>query len=248
MSALAVLLASITLFDQAIVRKIEAQFAGVQFVLVDATTHEVIAQRWSNGEVPVAPGSLVKPFVALAAPRKSELYRCRAGECWWPRGHGELDLASAIAQSCNSYFLQLAATVPPAELARATRILGLGAPPPNLQPSEMIGLGEKWRIAPASIARAYSQVPKQLGASVLMRGMLEGSRSGSAKQLEISAFAKTGTAPCSHGVAGSGDGYVAALFPHRSPRYVLLISMHGITGATAAKTAGEMMRVIQNGR
>ena len=73
-------------------------------------------------------------------------------------------------------------------------------------------------------------------------------RWGTAQALRADVLAKTGTAPCSHSRKAPGDGYVAILYPAQSPRYVLLVQVHGVSGAVAAGTGSEMLAVIRNGK
>jgi cell division protein FtsI/penicillin-binding protein 2 len=58
---------------------------------------------------------------------------------------------------------------------------------------------------------------------------------------------KTGTAPCLHASKSPGDGYAVVLYPADSPRFLLLVQVHGVPGSRAAVTAGRMMRVVMDG-
>lgn len=66
-------------------------------------------------------GSLIKPITALAYLRarqdqRSPIGRCprtapgasRLQDCWYHPGHGNIDLSTALAVSCNTYFFELA--------------------------------------------------------------------------------------------------------------------------------------------
>ncbi|MBL8222774.1 MAG: hypothetical protein JNL62_26275, partial [Bryobacterales bacterium] len=81
---------------------------AVAFLKLDIETGAVTAREWPDAEQVVAVGSLAKPFVAVAyAEGHGYVYprvTCRAGACWWPRGHGEVGIEDAVAQSCNVYF------------------------------------------------------------------------------------------------------------------------------------------------
>jgi cell division protein FtsI/penicillin-binding protein 2 len=239
------LLLATTLFDQSVVRVLHRDFPTIQFLLVDIAAHEVIGENWITPDRPVPLGSLVKPFTALSAtPRK---FRCNPRECWRPSGHGELDLPHAIAESCNSYFLQLNATATPDQVHTITARFHLPAPG-NPTPATLTGFGSDWPIAPQQIALAYAMLASDPSAANIRAGMRMSAQWGTAKAIHSNALAKTGTAPCSHTQKAPGDGYVAVLYPAESPRYVLLIQVHGVSGAIAAHTAHEMLAVVRDGK
>lgn len=103
------------LFSQSAQAVLERDFPSpdLSYLLLDASG-KVLAERWATQQA-VSPGSLVKPFLALAYGEQHggrfPTVRCRGSRdrCWLPRGHGNLVLEEAIAQSCNAYFLELAA-------------------------------------------------------------------------------------------------------------------------------------------
>jgi hypothetical protein len=39
-----------------------------------------------------------------------------------------------------------------------------------------------------------------------------------------------------------------AFYPAEAPRYALLVRVHGVPGAEAARVAGKMLRVIRDGK
>lgn len=95
-------------------------------LLVDFKTGRVLSHRAIDviTETPVNLGSLVKPFVVLAAAEGGldfETFRVYCGEtdvdahptnsCWFHPGHGEVGVTDAIAHSCNTYFLTLASYI-----------------------------------------------------------------------------------------------------------------------------------------
>jgi cell division protein FtsI/penicillin-binding protein 2 len=239
------LLLAPTLFDQSVVRILQRDFPSAQFLLVDIAGNEVIGANWDSADEPVPLGSLVKPFVALSA--QSRKFRCNPRECWQTGGHGELDLPHAIAESCNSYFLQLNAAATP-ELIRTMTARFHLPDPSNFKPSTLTGFGSDWPISPHQIALAYAALASGRSAGAVRQGMRMSASWGTAKAIHSDALAKTGTAPCSHKQKAPGDGYVAILYPAQSPRHVLLVQIHGVSGAVAAHTAGAMMAVIRDGR
>ena len=83
-------------------------------------------------------GSVFKPFIAAAALENGVepdgSYRCTGGvnvggvafSCYRNTAHGTLDLSGAIAASCNSYFIELAADVGPQALSAFCEACGFG--------------------------------------------------------------------------------------------------------------------------
>jgi hypothetical protein len=57
---------------------------------------------------------------------------------------------------------------------------------------------------------------------------------------------KTGTAACSHSPRAPGDGFAVVLVPAANPQFLLMVRVHGVPGSQAAKTAGQMLRRIEN--
>jgi len=86
-----------------------------------------------------APGSTIKPFLALAAleakvQEKGKTVLCtgsyrlgnRVFRCWKEKGHGVVDMYRAIVQSCDVYFYTLGLKVGPDPLAKLEKDAGLG--------------------------------------------------------------------------------------------------------------------------
>jgi cell division protein FtsI/penicillin-binding protein 2 len=234
-----------TLYNQSITRALTERFSDkrVSYILLDAATGDLIAQRWPSADASIPVGSLVKPLLILASPDPTPRLLCRPAECWQPAGHGELDSAGALAHSCNSYFLQLAAIVTPDRVAAVTRKLGLDPPAMNATPQMLIGLSTEWRLSPLALTNAYREIAAH---PVIAAGMRSACSFGTARKIQTDALAKTGTAACSDG-NGPGDGFTVALYPANRPRYILLVRVHGTTGAASASIAGQMLRLIANG-
>jgi hypothetical protein len=241
---------------------LERRFADpdVSFLLLDAHTGETIASRWVDVDQPVPLGSLVKPFAALAygaghSFRYPTFHCSRASGCWYPPGHGSINLSQALAHSCNHYFGQLTAQVAAEDLAIVTARFGLPAPRHASGPGAYWGLGEDWRIEPAAMLRAYvvlSRPPAMPGSAPILQGLALSARQGTAQGIGNAlrlapALAKTGTGPCVHQPNAGGDGFVAALYPADQPRYALLVRAHGQTGRRAAEIGGAMLRVLMEG-
>ncbi len=94
-------------------------------------------------------GSVFKPFVAAAALEKGlfppEDYECTGStavgsnvfRCYHSTAHGTLDLAGAICNSCNGYFISLGQTVGAQKLTEICKKCGFGAE--NRLSSDLIG-------------------------------------------------------------------------------------------------------------
>ena len=246
-----------TLFSQSAIQVLEHEFSGnsVSYLLLDANSGVLLASHWENSDKPIPLGSLVKPFTALAYAGAHDfrypIYECRgqASGCWQVRPHGKLDIVSAIAVSCNSYFRSLAESVTSEQLLPVTRTFDLESPEANFTGPSLIGLGERWKISPVRMARAYLELYRrrdQPGVREILAGMLQSAQRGTGAAVgralkHSEAFVKTGTAPCTHGPRAPGDGFVVALVPAQAPEIVLLVRVHGVAGAKAAETVGRML-------
>jgi len=86
-----------------------------------------------------APGSTIKPFLALAAlegkaQEEGKTVLCpgwyrlgnRVFRCWKEKGHGAVDMYRAIVQSCDVYFYTLGLKLGPDRLAKLEKDAGLG--------------------------------------------------------------------------------------------------------------------------
>jgi len=254
--------ASDSLFSQSTLEALNRDFpsADTSFLLLDARTGHVLAARWEHAEIPIPMGSLDKPFAALAYARyhgdRFPSHTCRgtATGCWRPRGHGALDLPSAVAYSCNSYFRALAANLNANEVSATAAHFGLESPAPGTSGAALAGLGGDWRTSPQHMASAYLELFRhrdEPAGAQLLNGMAMSARVGTAAAVDRAlrfnaAIAKTGTAPCTHKHRAPGDGFTVAMFPADFPRVLLLVRVHGVPGAVAAKTAGQMLYRIEN--
>jgi len=249
------------LLSQTAVAVLEREFASpkISYLLINASG-EVLAERWPV-QRPVSPGSLVKPFLALAYGEQHDgkfpTVRCMGTEsrCWLPAGHGVLGLEEAIAQSCNAYFLALATGLDRKRAALTFTRYGLTGPQAEAASESLVGLGSAWREPPAALARAYLQMEKEQRSEVqgrIVKGMLGSAAHGTAREVNAvlgkdAALAKTGTAVCSHTPRGAADGFTVVLYPAVQSRLLLLVRVHGVTGAESAKIAGAMLRALGAG-
>lgn len=240
-----------------------ARNGEISCVLSETGGREVIYSRWTDFDRPVALGSLVKPFTALAYAESHggqfpRIDCTPQSGCWLPSGHGPVDIEKAIAHSCNAYFRGLSEQIHHQDLTPVTARFGLSAPPRSAPASAYFGLGDDWQLAPAALVRAYEELLKRSAEPTIGRLLAglkaaaeRGTANGVARALGgLSALAKTGTAPCIHnadihhgGTAyrSNGDGYALVLYPAEQPRYTLLVRVHGVPGREAANLAGEIL-------
>ncbi len=201
------------------------------FLRLDVETGQITAKQWDDAK-PVEVGSLAKPFVALAYAQSHDfrypLVTCK--RCWLPRGHGEVDIVEAIAQSCNTYFDALRAQLKAGELDRV---------------ANRFGLSSADVATPERILRAYVELWKRApepGIAPILDGMRASAKSGTAKGVRRDALAKTGTGPCSHTPKAPGDGFAVVLYPASQPRTAVLVRLHSRPGAHAAIEAGLLLQ------
>jgi hypothetical protein len=253
---------SSALFLQSAGSTLEREFAtrDLSFLLLDARTGNVAASHWEDPGRRIPLGSLVKPFTALAYAEAHDseypLHVCKgkASGCWQSRPHGELDITSAIAFSCNSYFRALTAHLTGEDMLPVTRRFDLDAPDADLTGPALMGLGVRWLVSPLRLARAYLELYRrrdQPGVREVLAGMVQSARVGTGSAIgralkHSGAMVKTGTAACTHVRSAPADGFVVALVPASDPQFLLLVRVHGVTGATAAVTAGRMLSRLED--
>jgi cell division protein FtsI/penicillin-binding protein 2 len=219
--------------------------ADVNYLIVDVRTRQVVKQDWPDADKPIPVGSLVKPFTALAANRPFPEFICNGtpDRCWLAAGHGRIGFRDALANSCNAYFLQLARSVDAHSLSVVAAKFGI--PPPDLEtPEARIGLGRDWQISPIALTRAYCELTARSvepRVAEILAGLKLAAESGTASAIGRGALAKTGTAPCVAQRRHKGDGFTIVLEPADAPRIAILVRVHGVPGAEAAKSAGVLL-------
>jgi cell division protein FtsI/penicillin-binding protein 2 len=251
-----------SLFAQSAAEALARDFPSrdISFLLLDAHTGGVLASRWDHPDAPIPMGSLLKPFTALAYGEHHNYqypsHTCRGTStgCWLPRGHGDVDLTAAIAHSCNSYFRMLTDTLTAADISPTADRFELDRPGPEAIGPELAGLGNRWRTSPLRVTRAYLELVRQRqqpAVSQVLDGMALSARRGTGAQVHRvlpvpDVLVKTGTAMCTHSRHVPGDGFTVVLMPAENPQILLMVRVHGVPGAQAAKTAGQMLRRIEN--
>jgi cell division protein FtsI/penicillin-binding protein 2 len=225
---------------------------SADYLLIDVHTREILASRWPDPDRPVPLGSLVKPFTALAYRGDFPEFECKGAQdrCWLKSGHGRLNFTEALAQSCNSYFLQLAQQVDSSALRLVAAKYQID-PPTGNSPDTRIGLGTGWQISPLAMTRAYAELSLRGGepaVAQILQGLDASARTGTSSAIGAGALAKTGTAPCISKMHHVGDGYTLVLEPASAPRMALLVRVHNVPGAEAAKTAARLLSIIRSGK
>lgn len=248
---------------QAAAREFRIATHRIQWLLLDAQTGRLETTSFEDPSRPLPVGSLVKPFTALAYAQQNAYrypdHTCLGSDtnCWLPAGHGSINMESAIAYSCNSYFLEISDTLQPPAIAAISAKYSLQPPGPSAGPRAYAGFGRQWPVSPLQLARAFIELQHRAGepgVDPILRGMARAARHGTAagagRALGHSrALAKTGTAPCGHPSSGehsqrasNGDGYALLLYPADRPRYSLLVQVHGLPGRVAASIAGVIVQ------
>lgn len=218
----------------------------VNYIAVDVRTRQVVKQDWPDAETPIPVGSLVKPFTALATSGPFPEFVCHGtvDRCWLAKGHGSEQFRDALANSCNAYFLRLAEGVDAHSLAVVAARFGI--PPPRADtPEARIGLGKDWQVSPLALTRAYCELTSRSvepRVAEILAGMKLAAISGTASAIGRGALAKTGTAPCVAQRKHKGDGFTIVLEPADEPRLAILVRVHGVPGAEAAKSAAVLAR------
>ena len=251
-----------SLFVQSSTVALNRDFPGrdISFLLVDARTGRLLASRWDNSDAPIPLGSLVKPFTALAYDvqhaSQYPIHTCRGipSGCWRLGGHGNVDLRKAIAYSCNSYFRVLTEDLRWGDVATTATHFGLETPDRGAIGAALAGLGPQWRISPLRMARAYVDLVglrQEPPVTLIVEGMAESARGGTGSEVDQAlrrhkALVKTGTAMCTHSPRAPGDGFTVALVPADDPKILLMVCVHGVPGARAARIAGQMLRRIED--
>jgi len=249
-----------SLFSQAAQSVLDREFpsTSISFLLIDAHSGAVIADRWQNSDTPIPVGSLIKPFTALSyaqGHRSFPFVLCngRRDKCWLNRGHGRIGLREAISQSCNAYFISLAREISMDDANSVFR--GYNLPPVGASDkvSALAGLSNQWQVAPVVLARAYAGLSKELRRAEpgIYAGMRGSASFGTARAVALavpghSVLAKTGTASCTHSPPGSADGFAMLLYPEDGPRVVLFVRVHNVTGAASAAIAAQMLRRLED--
>jgi hypothetical protein len=135
-----------------------------------------------------------------------------------------------------------------------TNSFGLESPDPDAVGPALAGMGVGWRISPLRMAHAYLELVRRReepGVRAVLDGMAESARRGTGAEVDRvlpypDALVKTGTASCTHTAQGPGDGFAVVLVPADQPQLLLMVREHKVPGARAAKTAAQMLQLIEH--
>ena len=223
-----------TLYSQSLQTALTRTTPGLEILVLDVHTSQLLANTFADPQSSIPTGSLLKPFVAQAYGRTHRDFPTHVCP-----GHATpLALPQALAESCNAYFLALAAQIDPGVLDDLPA-------PPDFAPKTLIGLTPAWPIAPASLVRAYAVLLLDHNTRPeILEGMRLAATSGTAAHIGAQpggVLAKTGTAPCVSACKANGDGLVLVAVPAGHPMLLLLVRKRGTTGAATAAAAGPIL-------
>lgn len=137
--------------------------------------------------------------------RGSEVFYNNVFHCWQERGHGYVNLETAITQSCNIFFYTLGQRIGIDKIARHAKALGLGSRTGIDLPAENNGLvpspewkqavrGEKW-YAGETISVAIGQGPIRVTPLQLVRAVSAIATDGKLVTPHLLLHAERGTYP-----------------------------------------------------
>ncbi len=262
-------------------RLIQIERSSEAVVLVaEATTGRIVASaRASDAFVQrYHPASVFKLAIAIAALRRgagmsSFTYECRghdtiggrAFDCWDRNGHGRLDLAGAIAHSCNLYFRTIADSIGIDAIARAAESLGFVGPsrfPGSCESTSSVRLtasnllGEAFRVSVGQMLRtALVLAHRGIGepgarpiASAMYQPLYDGLRrcvsEGTASAAWTSRFSVAGKTGTDDPERDGADvaGWFIGFAPVDHPRYAIAVLAPNSHGSDAARIAGQVLQ------
>lgn len=226
-------------------------------VVLDAASGRVLAsQRLEASKALLAPpGSTLKPLVlaALLESRKlrpDETFACsgkltiegRSFACVHPRMSAPLDLATAIAYSCNEYVARAAQRFAPGELTQVLSRYSLASHAQSAAGSraQLQALGEaNVEVTLLDLASAYRRLCISAPVEIL-KGLEDAVEFGTAQHAQIAGVQVAGKT----GSAASGRwAWFAGFAPSRQPKVIVTVLTQGSSGgADAAPIAGELLR------
>ncbi|HPM78176.1 MAG TPA: penicillin-binding transpeptidase domain-containing protein [bacterium] len=213
------------------------------------------------------PGSTLKPFVLAAAVAggldPQTKYTCKPfpltvpaqERCWLADGHGPVELAPALANSCSAYTRWATKYVDADRYRKLLVDLGFGERLPAKDVFRALG-GEAWMGAAKGIAvtadelaraylNAFAEPPKirLAGRAALRQGLIECCLTGTGKTARrsspmLSIMGKTGTG---HTLDGRQLGVFVGLTPADKPTQAIVMLVRDHDGMMAAQMAGDRL-------
>lgn len=221
----------------------QAEAVGVVLRVEDGSVLR-IDNQFAAAARALAPGSAVKPLV-LGALDGGARWACRRTlelgghrlDCTHVALAAPLDVATALAASCNSWFAQAAARASAEEVRRTLLRAGAQAElarTPDELALQVLGL-ERVRFTPLALGQAYCRLARE--APRTMREALARAVSEGTAQLAgvegLTIAGKTGTA--------RNACWFAGFAPVEKPRVAVVVQLnHGRGGADAAPLAREL--------
>lgn len=204
-------------------------------------------------------GSLAKIITATALLEENiitteQTYNCKGYEiingkkiyCWNPNGHGKNNIETALAQSCNLFFLNYSKKLKSEDILKYYKLYKIDDSEINLPKSGLntnlaLGVDQKLLVSPMgmlSMASTLAGAKKlDISPSTLSRiknGMILGAKEGTSKlfyKKGYSVAAKTGTAP--YGKSGK-HGWVIGYYPANNPKIAFCVFIMDGTGFSDA--------------
>jgi stage II sporulation protein D len=216
----------------------------VSAAVLDAASGKVLEKRGAVDRR-FAPGSAIKPFTALALGEITLRLPCprdltvagRNLRCSHPRLSGPVDLAAALAYSCNHYFVRASSRLDPERFTALLRRFGFDVPTPATADElalTAVGLGGV-RCSTLELARAYRMLSREAPPPIRqgIAAAVEAGTSQLARPSSLSVAGKTGT--------GDGHAWFAGWAPADAPRVILAVSVPGGRGAVDAAPAARAL-------
>jgi penicillin-binding protein 2 len=205
-------------------------------IVLDASTGRVLHSRGPI-EARTRPGSTLKPFTALSLDHPPQLPcsgKLRIGNrslnCGHPITARPLDLAAALAYSCNAYFATASRDFDPARFAGDLRKFGFDVKTPgSTDELALMAIGE-WGVqsSVAELAHAYRRLAllKNERVATGLEAAVEYGTARLAQPPGISAAGKTGTTRT--------HSWFAGWAPRATPRVVIGVALAGGRGGAHA--------------
>ena len=234
-------------------------------VVLDAQTSRVraVVNEKLAFEHTLAPGSTIKPFMALAALQTGVIthdtrIRCRhkskredvVDSCSHPPNLAPFTPAEALAHSCNYYFASVGERLDEERVSSLLTEFGLGQ---NLargrwQPESAVGEGAFLQVTPIQLVKAYAslfngqiQISEQ-DRAILVEGMRGAVTFGTAKKAGLDSLpafviGKTGTSTPLQGFRPQGWFVGLAFTTNTKAELVVVVYLKNAHGSDAAEVA-----------